>query len=284
MTVDALAPFVRYAHYIEPQYMLNNRRRYGYDHRLLFCESGLINLRAGDTQYKLGKNSLLFIPSGTPYVLGSPEDGGKVIGINFDFGYQASDKTVPIVPEVALSRFDKSKQIEKGGLSDTHLFSAPFVLHGQSEIGTIIYKIFDEFTTARIYHSQNESALMKQVLILALRMLTLGADCAPQRTVNVVISYIQEHYMDDISNADIGQALSFHPNYLNRLMIKHTGRSLHQYLLYYRLNKALDRLQATSMTVAQIAESSGFSDAGHFTKAFKKQYGISPKEMRGRII
>ena len=90
--------------------------------------------------------------------------------------------------------------------------------------------------------------------------------------------------MENISNSDIGQALSFHPNYLNRLMIKHTGRSLHQYLLYYRLTKALDRLQSTSLSVAEIAEKSGFTDTGHFTKAFKKQFGASPKEMRGRII
>ena len=284
MTIDLLTPFVRYVHYIEPQYMFNKKHRYAYDHRLLFCENGLINVTVGDVDYKLDQNSLLFIPSGSPYVLGQSDDEGKIIGINFDFGYGASDKTVPIVPETSLSRYDKRKQIESEGFSDTPHFNTPFALHGQSELGAIIYRIFDEFATARIYHSQSESALLKQVLLLALRILTLGSDHAPHKTANVVISYIQEHYMEDISNADIGQALSFHPNYLNRLMIKHTGRSLHQYLLYYRLTKALDHLQSTTLSVAHIAESSGFTDAGHFTKAFKKQYGVSPKEMRGRII
>jgi AraC-like DNA-binding protein len=126
--------------------------------------------------------------------------------------------------------------------------------------------------------------MLKQLLILAVRSATLGADKAPRKTVNVVISYIQSHYMENLSNADIGQALNFHPNYLNRLMIKHAGRSLHQYLLYYRLTKALDKLQSTTLSVAEIAEESGFTDTGHFTKSFKKQFGCSPKEMRGQII
>lgn len=284
MNADILAPFVRYIHYIEPQYMYNSRTRLGYDHRIFFCESGHIQINAGDAVFELKQNSLLYVPSGTVYILGGQEDSARLIGVNFDFTYDFSESSAPIPPAIYQDKFEVSKQLEKAAFTDLKHFETPFVLHGQSELGTIIYKIFDEFNTARIYHAQTESAMLKQVLLLATRALTLGADKAPQKTVNIVISYIQEHYMENLSNTDIGQALNFHPNYLNRLMLKHTGRSLHQYLLYYRLTKALDRLQSTSLSVAEIAERSGFTDTGHFTKAFKKQFGSSPKEMRGRII
>lgn len=284
MDANTLAPFVRYIHYIEPQYMYTSRTRLGYDHRIFFCESGHISIMVGTDNFELKQNSLLYIPSGTIYILGNEEDNAKLIGINFDFTYDHSESYTPISPAISAESYEFSKQLEVSEFSDLKHFETPFVLHGQGELGSIIYRIFDEFNTARIYHSQTESAMLKQMLLLATRALTLGADKTPQKTVNVVISYIQEHYMEDISNSDIGLALSFHPNYLNRLMIKHTGRSLHQYLLYYRLTKALDRLQSTSLSVAEIAERSGFTDAGHFTKAFKKQFGSSPKEMRGRII
>lgn len=284
MNADMLAPFVRYIHYIEPQYMYTSRTRLGYDHRIFFCESGHIQISAGSESYNLKQNSLLYVPSGEIYILGNPDDKARLIGVNFDFTYDHSESYTPISPAISPESYETTKRLELPEFSDLKHFEAPFVLHGQSELGSIIYRIFDEFTTARIYHSQTESAMLKQVLLLATRALTLGTDKTPQKTVNIVIAYIQEHYMENISNSDIGQALSFHPNYLNRLMIKHTGRSLHQYLLYYRLTKALDRLQSTSLSVAEIAEKSGFTDTGHFTKAFKKQFGASPKEMRGRII
>ncbi|MBR2453402.1 MAG: helix-turn-helix domain-containing protein [Clostridia bacterium] len=284
MNADMLAPFVRYIHYIEPQYMYNSRTRLGYDHRIFLCESGHIKITVDENVYELKQNSILYVPSGRVYILGANDNTAKLIGINFDFTYDHADCSTPISPAISQSGFDLSKQLEVAEFSDLKHFENPFVIHGQSELGAMIYRILDEFNTARIYHSQTESAMLKQVLLLATRVLTLGADKAPQRTVNVVIAYVHEHYMEPISNTDIGQALNFHPNYLNRLMLKHTGRSLHQYLLYYRLTKALDRLQSTTLSVAEIAERSGFADTGHFTEAFKKQFGSSPKEMRGRII
>lgn len=284
MNAEKLNPFVRYIHYIEPQYMYRPYHRIGYDHRLFFCESGKIQIDVGNEVYTLVKNSILFVPSGETYVLGTHKDSAKMIGINFDFGYNFSHISIPIPPVTPGAGYDFAKQLEKPDFTDLKCFEAPFILHGQSELGAIIYHIFDEYNTSKIYHAQNESAMLKQLLILLARVLTLGADKAPQKTVNIVIAYIQEHYMENISNADIGNALNFHPNYLNRIMIKHTGRSLHRYLLYYRLTKALDRLQSTDCSISEIAEKSGFSDLGHFTKAFKKQFGNSPKAMRERII
>ena len=256
----------------------------GYDHRIFFCESGHIEIAAGDERYTLKQNSLLYVPSGAVYVLDSPDSSTKLIGINFDFSFDFSGNFTPISPAIYKEKYDLSQQLEKAEFSDLKNFESPFVLHGQGDIGVLIYKILDEFTTARVYHTQTESALLKQVLLMATRVLILGADSAPQKTINLVISYVQNNYMYNISNADIGQALNFHPNYLNRLMLKHTGKSLHQYLLYIRLTKSLDMLHSTSLSVADIAEKCGFTDTGHFTKAFKKHFERSPKEMRGRII
>jgi AraC-like DNA-binding protein len=264
--------------------MCKERLRVGYDNRLFFCEKGRISIKVGDTDFVLEKNSLLFVPSGVTYVLGVNTDSAGLIGINFDFTYAYAHLTAPISPAVDFGSFDASKRLEKPEFSDLKCFEYPFILHGQSEVGSMIHRIMDEYTTSKIYHAHTESAIMKQLLLLLAREISFGADKAPQKTVNVVIEYIQSHYMYEISNFDIGVALNFHPNYLNRLMLKHTGRSLHRYLLYYRLTQALDRLQTTALSVAEIAEQCGFSDTGHFSKAFKKQFGSSPKSMREKII
>lgn len=232
----------------------------------------------------VNKNSFLYIPSGVEYTLGNKGDGAMLIGINFDFEYTHSHLVSPISPVTSKSDFDSSRQVELAEFSDLKYFEQPFILHGQGELGAILCSILDEFTTSKIFHSHAESALLKQVLLAAARLLTTGADSSPQKTADRVIAYIQDNYMHSISNADIGFALNFHPNYLNRIMLRQTGRSLHGYLLYFRLSKALERLQSTDLSVSKIAEQCGFNDAGHFTKTFKKQFGCSPKEMRGKLI
>lgn len=45
-----------------------------------------------------------------------------------------------------------------------------------------------------------------------------------------------------------------------------------------RLLKAKELLQATDMSVAEIATAVGFSDYNYFLRAFKKAFGISPKK------
>jgi AraC-like DNA-binding protein len=42
-------------------------------------------------------------------------------------------------------------------------------------------------------------------------------------------------------------------------------------------------LSSTDMKLAQIAEESGFSDAGHFVRSFKKHEGVTPSLFRKMI-
>ena len=99
-------------------------------------------------------------------------------------------------------------------------------------------------------------------------------------TEYAILNYIQENYKRHISNSDIGRELNFHPNYLNRIMLIHTGKSLHKYLLNFRLTKALDLLQTTPMTVTEIAEETGFTDVQQFCKFFQAQTGSTPGSFR----
>jgi AraC-like DNA-binding protein len=101
---------------------------------------------------------------------------------------------------------------------------------------------------------------------------------ASDSKVDLIIRYIQEHYSSPITNLDIGQHFNFHPIYINRLMVKHTGTALHQYLINYRISVALNLLQTTSKSVAEIAYSVGFRDTNYFSKCFKKLVGLSPKK------
>jgi LacI family transcriptional regulator len=61
---------------------------------------------------------------------------------------------------------------------------------------------------------------------------------------------------------------------------RHLGRSPHQELIRVRLDKAKTLLVGTTMPLAKIAELSGFGDPDNFSRAFRRETGISPRDHR----
>jgi AraC-like DNA-binding protein len=280
LDIHGINPFVRYIHYIElvPQY--TTHLQIAYDHRIFFALNGDYSITVGETEYTLIENSLLYVPSGTPYHLHRPNKNILLIGINFDFMHEKSNLTTPIAPAFSPVGFNRDTVLEKFNFSDVPQFEEPFLLSSQHVLLKTVKEMLDEYTTKRLFYSEALSALLKHMLTLAARSIKIGPSPAPVRTVDSVIQYIQENYMHRISNEDIGKALNFHPNYLNRLMLTSTGKTLHQYLLSYRLTKALDLLQTTTLTVTEIANETGFSDVQQFCKFFSAQTGSTPGSFR----
>lgn len=58
------------------------------------------------------------------------------------------------------------------------------------------------------------------------------------------------------------------------------GRTPIQSLIEHRLDHAAHLLDDVTLGVAEIAQRAGYADAFHFSKAFKKRFGKSPRELR----
>ena len=56
------------------------------------------------------------------------------------------------------------------------------------------------------------------------------------------------------------------------------------YVRKKRLSKAKALLKTTDIPIPQISDKVGFSDYNYFLRAFKKEYGISPKKVRAQYI
>lgn len=66
----------------------------------------------------------------------------------------------------------------------------------------------------------------------------------------------------------------------NRKIKEKTGLTTEQYILKYRLEKALDLLRSTDKSIREIAFAVGFREAAHFSNAFKRYFGKSPSQIR----
>jgi len=77
-----------------------------------------------------------------------------------------------------------------------------------------------------------------------------------------------------ILNRELGTSNSM----LYRKITNLTGMSPVEYIRFIRLQNAAKMLQGDDVNVSEAAYSSGFNDLSYFSKCFKKQFGISPKQ------
>lgn len=96
---------------------------------------------------------------------------------------------------------------------------------------------------------------------------------------NRMLEFINQNLTDDLSVERLAREFFLSPSYLMHAFKRHTGCTLHQYVLQKRLIRAAAAIREGEPVVAS-ALSSGFSDYTTFLKAFRKQYGCAPGALR----
>lgn len=67
---------------------------------------------------------------------------------------------------------------------------------------------------------------------------------------------------------------------LERLFASNLNMTMHQYIVKLRLDRAKILIRQTTLPLGEIAIASGFSNFSHFSRAYKRQFGVSPRNTR----
>ncbi len=98
--------------------------------------------------------------------------------------------------------------------------------------------------------------------------------------VRKAVSYIQSNYCDPIKVTDVADYVCINRSYLYTLFQHSIGMSPQRFLTMYRITKAAELLQLTSLPVESIALSCGYQDPMVFAKAFRQMKQMSPSAFR----
>ena len=101
-----------------------------------------------------------------------------------------------------------------------------------------------------------------------------------ERTITGITRYLQEHLSDEMSLSVLAEEFHLNPQYISQLFKNEIGVNFLSYLTNIRMEKAKKLLLSTSLSVAEVAEKSGYGDYRVFTKVFKKSEGITPSQYR----
>jgi signal transduction histidine kinase/AraC-like DNA-binding protein len=96
------------------------------------------------------------------------------------------------------------------------------------------------------------------------------------------LAYIQQHYAERLSRERIAIEAGVSESYLTQVFQNELGVTPWTYLARYRIAMACRALMTTDESVSDIAISVGFDDPGYFSKVFRSETGMSPREYRLR--
>ncbi len=150
----------------------------------------------------------------------------------------------------------------------------------------LLKKINDEF-----YSESSDSNLYAQGLLLQFMVevnrLTRTSTQTQKKVeepdlITRVLAYIGAHYQETLTLEQIAAEFYVSKYYLAHEFSRRVGTSVYRYITFRRLMLAKE-LIATGMTPGTVYQNCGFGDYANFYRAFKAEYGISPKEFARRM-
>ncbi|MFC4710006.1 AraC family transcriptional regulator [Enterococcus eurekensis] len=181
------------------------------------------------------------------------------------------------------------KNFKLYGLEENHFPNSSSLLSiqdNQLKVFDKAWQLIEEFNQQQTNFHFIGRALVMEMMILLLRSLekeeqfqdtahTNQSDRMNQ-VVQLITTYMENNYAKDISIEQLATLYYVSPTYLSKIFKELTGVSPINYLIQIRLKNAHQMLEKQDLTVKEVAKAVGYEDAYHFSKSFKKHFGISP--------
>lgn len=152
----------------------------------------------------------------------------------------------------------------------------------------VFYEIKQEFIRILFEHS-NDLPLKKyaikncidRILLLLFRNQIKGELSTKNKSsFEFALKYIEQHYRENITLGKIARMCHFSTSYFSKKFHYEFGETFQEYLMKKRLHFAKNLIKSTDLNITRICFESGFNNHTYFTRMFRRQFNLSPSEMR----
>lgn len=152
------------------------------------------------------------------------------------------------------------------------------------QLFTLFEIIKTEYKSSSLYGRSILLELLGALLIMISRNLNEKQKNIPlindteEEKINNILTYIRQNVLDKekVRIKVIAELFHMSPNYISIFIKKHAGISIQQYVIQTKIKMAERLLKQTNLNISEVAHKTGFTDASHFNKLFKKYIGSSP--------
>lgn len=100
--------------------------------------------------------------------------------------------------------------------------------------------------------------------------------------IQEAITYMEQNYQRDLTVEEIADVCKLNRSYFSKLFKESLGCPPQEFLIQMRLSKATELMKTSRSSIGDIAQACGYPNQLHFSRAFKKRYGVSPREWRSQ--
>lgn len=230
----------------------------------IFCAAGEGWCEIAGKRHEVSRNELLVIPAGTPHVYGADQKTPwtihwfHAVGSNVPvylerLGVTRERPVVPLGGDVQLlAMFEDVMEGLEHGFTLTHLI---YAAHSLSHLMGLILRHKEEF-------GYGEADAQERV-----------AKC---------IEFMKGHLREPLKVATLAALMNLSRSHFTATFRRVTGYAPLSYLNHLRMQRAVQLLSTTNLSIKQISEQLGFADPLYFSRAFRKMHSLSPSGHRRR--
>lgn len=132
-------------------------------------------------------------------------------------------------------------------------------------------RVFVNLMEDNIYHTEERFEYLLEIL----------NECTDRqfgRKIRDALTYLREHYAEDVGLNEVAQLLDVTPIYLSHLFKKEVGMTFSAYVTKLRIDRAKELLRRGDKKIYEISEMVGYQTVQYFSKVFKRETNKTPKE------
>lgn len=242
-------------------------------YQIILIEHGACDVQLEDSFFYCNTETAIFLKPNENVLLRYPHSkyGLKLLSIYIlpEYLHELSDQTCNF--EKSFSFLPVSKTMIHLDTRDTTLIKnlAKSIIassHSEDAFGSQLY----------------EKSMLSIFLIVFLRSCMHSDPMAPSRNrktlvMDDIFRYIREHLTEDLSLETLEKQFFVSRYHLCREFKKMTGQTIHSYIIKSRLDLCKKYIE-TGMSIKEVHTLCGFHGYNHLFHAFRKEYGMTPKE------
>ena len=235
--------------------------------------SGRLKIRIDGEDYEINEGEAVFINRNLLHITTDLTEDGKYISLNF--------------PDKLLGFFPGSRMEQDYVLPYTRDYMLPAVVlkkeeRWQEEILKELKEVLHLLKgRENEYQIAGKLVFVWQIFIEHMKSEVVKPTRSyirKQERIQTMLTYIHEHYMEEIRLREIAEAAAVSVGECCRCFQNMVRTTPNQYLTEYRIEKSKELLLGTEMSVTEIAYTVGFNDSSYFIQCFRKCEGVTPGE------
>ena len=150
-----------------------------------------------------------------------------------------------------------------------------------------VLRLLEEIHSERFGRSAQISLCVNDLVLCLNRLIYERTVPHPQNEnldlYQQLLKYIEQHLDEDLSLETLSKKFYVSKYHIAHIFTDNLGISIHQYITKKRLTLCREAILGKS-SITEVYTTFGFGDYSSFYRAFKKEYGISPKDYRDMHI